>query len=153
MSERWKGMYQLGIVVHDLDAAQAHFGRAGIGPFEEGESAKIVERRVHGRRVDDVTVRGAAARMGPVEFELLQPVRGSSIPAEMLAEHGEGAVHLCAYADDLRRESAQMEAAGFPVISSGVLADGGRFSFFDTRAIGGIMLGLYEPGPASRRTS
>lgn len=155
MGRRWKGAYQLGIVVRDLEAAKDHFGRAGVGPFEEGESARIVERRVRGRSVDDVKVRGAAAKMGAVEFELLQPVSGGGVPAEMLAERGEGAVHLCAYTDDLRGESAEMQAAGFPVISSGVLADGGRFAFFDTRAIGGLMLGLYEPGTdsTSRRTA
>lgn len=146
MRDRWNATYQLGIVVRDLDAAKAHFDRAGVGPFEEGESAKIVERQVHGRQANDVTVRGAAAKMGPVEFELLQPVSGGGILAEMLAENGEGAAHLCAYADDLRGESARMEAAGFPIVSSGLLSDGGRFAFFDTRAIGGLMLGLYEPG-------
>jgi hypothetical protein len=136
----------LGIVVRDLEAAKDHFARAGVGPFEEGKSTQIVEREVHGRPAVDIKVRGAAARMGPVEFELLQPVSGGGVPAEMLAERGEGAVHLCAYTDDLRGESEQMKAAGFKIISSGVLADGGKFAFFDTRSTGGLMLGLYEQG-------
>lgn len=142
----WDRTYQVGVVVRDLDAARAQYERAGIGPFVEGPSRHAVERRVYGRLVPDVEVRGLLAAMGPVELELLQPVSGSSVQAEALGARGEHALHLCAYTDDLERDIAEMRERGFQVISQGRFLDGGSFAYFDTRAIGGLVLEMYQPG-------
>lgn len=140
----WDRTYQVGIVVEDLEAARAHFERAGVGPWVEGPSQHAVERRIHGELADDVEVRGLLAPMGDIELELLQPVRGTSVQREALEGRGEHALHLCAYTDDLDADIREMEAAGFGVISQGVLADGGRFAYFETRAVGGLVLERYE---------
>ncbi len=141
----WERTYQIGIVVKDLDEAIAHFERAGIGPFVEGPSEAAFDRRVHGEPTD-AEVRGALAQMGPIEFELLQPVRGRSIQQEALDEKGEHALHLCAYTDDLQSEITRMTAAGFRVISEGKLLDGGSFAYFETRAVGGLVLEFHQKG-------
>lgn len=142
---KWDRTYQIAVVVDDLEAARAHYERAGIGPFVEGPSARAVSRRVYGQDAD-VEVRGLLAQMGPLELELLQPTRGASIQREALDAKGEHALHVCAYTDDLDAEIAGMAEAGFPVISEGVLEDGGRFAYFDTRAVGGLILEYYERG-------
>jgi hypothetical protein len=59
---------------------------------------------------------------------------------------GEHALHLCAHTDDLERDIAEMAERGFPVISQGRFSDGGSFAYFDTRAIGGLILELFQPG-------
>jgi hypothetical protein len=39
-----------------------------------------------------------------------------------------------------------MRQRGFEVISQAHFADGGRFAYFDTRRIGGLVLELFETG-------
>ena len=142
----WSRTYQVGVVVRDIDRAVEFYERLGVGPFEEGPSAHAVERKIYGREAPDVKVKGLIAQMGPIEFELLQPVAGRGVQAEFLEKHGEGVVHLCAYTDDLDRDLADLTALGYQVISSGVLDDGGKFAYFDTREVGGLVLELFQTG-------
>ena len=142
----WDRAYQIGAVVEDIDAAREHYERAGIGPFTEGPSRHAVERTVYGEPAPDVIVRGMIAKMGPIELELLQPVAGGSVQREALEGRGEHALHLCAHTDDLDRDMADMRGRGFSVISQGRFDDGGKFAYFDTRAVGGMILELFQPG-------
>jgi catechol 2,3-dioxygenase-like lactoylglutathione lyase family enzyme len=142
----WARAYQVGVVVRDLDRAKAFYERLGIGPFEEGPSAHTLERRIHGSPAPDAAVRGALAKMGDIEFELLQPVSGTTIQGEFLERHGEGVVHICAFTDDIDRDIAELVGLGYEVISEGWLADGGHFAYFDTTEVGGLVLELFETG-------
>lgn len=144
--EIWDRTYQIGVVVRDLERSVSFYESLGIGPFEEGPSAHTTHREVYGESRPDVKVRGRLAQMGPIEFELLEPVSGRGIQAEFLEERGEGVVHICAYTDDLRRDMELMEEKDCPVISYGELDDGGRFAYFDTRRIGGVILELFQTG-------
>lgn len=142
----WDRAYQVGVVVRDLDQAVAFFERLGIGPFEEGPSAHTVERKIYGEPSTEAKVEGRLAKMGNIEFELLQPVSGRTVQGDFLEEHGEGVVHICAHTDDLERDIEELTALGHEVISEGKLSDGGRFAYFDTRAVGGLILELFETG-------
>ena len=142
----WSRTYQVGVVVRDIDRAVEFYERLGVGPFEEGPSAHTLERKIYGREAPDVKVKGLIAQMGPIEFELLQPVEGRGVQAEFLEKHGEGVVHLCAHTDDLDRDVADLTALGYEVISSGLLDDGGKFAYFDTREVGGLVLELFQTG-------
>lgn len=142
----WSRTYQVGVVVRDIDRAVEFYERLGIGPFVEGPSAHTLERKIYGRDNPDVKVKGLITQMGPIEFELLQPVAGRGIQAEFLEKHGEGVVHLCAHTDDLDRDVADLTALGYRVISSGLLDDGGKFAYFDTREVGGLVLELFQTG-------
>lgn len=142
----WDRAYQVGVVVRDMDRAVAFYEALGLGPFVEGPSGHAIDRRIYGELQPDARVKGLIAQMGRIEFELLQPVSGPSIQAEFLENHGEGIVHICAFSDDLDTDVEKMEAAGFPVISSGSFDDGGKFAYFDTREVGGIILELFQTG-------
>ncbi len=146
-SSPWEGTYQIGIVVRDLDEAVDHYERMGIGPFSDGPSANAVHREVFGSTTSSTRVRGKVAQMGPLEFELLETVRGPSVQQEALSARGEHVLHLCAYTEDLDAEVERMTGAGFPVISYGELDDGGRFAYFDTRQVGGLILEYFQRGP------
>lgn len=146
----WERVYQVGIVVRDLEQARAFYERLGIGPFTEGPSASALDRRIYGRPGPDAVVRGLVAPMGRLEFELLQPVSGDSVQAEFLRTRGEGVIHICAYTDDLERDTAAMHELGFEPISSARLDDGGTFAYFDTREVGGVILELFQPGTSWR---
>ncbi len=146
LAKIWERTYQVGVVVRDLDRARTFYERLGIGPFTEGPSADASDRRIYGKLVPEARVRGAVARMGPIEFELLQPVSGATIQQEFLDTHGEGVIHICAYTDDIARDTRTMHELGFEPISSAVLSDGGKFAYFDTRSVGGVVLELFEVG-------
>lgn len=145
-ADLWSRTYQIGVVVRDIEQAAAFYERLGIGPFTEGPSAHTLVRKIYGSDAPDVAVKGLIAQMGDIEFELLQPVAGKGIQAEFLERHGEGVVHLCAYTDDIDRDIAELTGLGHEVISYGEVSDGGRFAYFETRRVGGLVLELFQPG-------
>lgn len=142
----WAGTYQVAVVVRDIELARTFYERLGIGPFTEGPSAVARERRIHGQLAPDAVVRGIVAPMGDIELELLQPVSGDTVQAEFLRERGEGVIHICAKTDDLERDMAVLRALGHEPLSEAHLDDGGRFAYFDTRHVGGLILELFQPG-------
>jgi methylmalonyl-CoA/ethylmalonyl-CoA epimerase len=144
----WERAYQVCVVVADLDRTVAFYESLGIGPFREGPSAHTVRRLIRGQESPETRLAGRIARLGELELELIQPIAGPSIQREFLERHGEGIVHLCAYTDDLQRDIAWMrDSRRTDVISYGELSDGGSFAYFDTQAIGGLVLELYQLGP------
>lgn len=142
----WSRAYQVGVVVKDIEKAAKFYERLGIGPFTEGPSASALDRRIYGKPVQGARVKGLIAKMGSIEFELLQPVEGQTLQSEFLERNGEGVIHICAYTDDLDRDTATMRELGFEPISSAELSDGGKFAYFDTRAVGGLILELFQVG-------
>jgi methylmalonyl-CoA/ethylmalonyl-CoA epimerase len=146
----WAGTYQVAVVVHDIERARAFYERLGIGPFVEGPSAAALDRQVYGRPEPDAAIRGLVTRMGAFEFELLQPMGGRTIQAEVLRTRGEGVIHVCAYTDDLDRDMATLAGLGIKPISSARLADGGKFAYFETREVGGLILELFQTGDVWR---
>jgi 4-hydroxyphenylpyruvate dioxygenase-like putative hemolysin len=145
-TELWGRAYQVGVVVNDLQKAIAFYESFGVGPFVEGPSAHALERVIHGEPMPDAKVRGAITQIGSIEFELMQPVSGRSVQRQFLDEQGEGVVHICGHTDDLARDIDEMRRRGFEVVSRAELADGGRFAYFDTRAHGGVIFELFQPG-------
>ncbi len=150
-SSIWDKTYQVCVVVRDMEKAIKYYEALGIGPFLEGPSAHAVERRIYGKDAPDAKVIGRIAKMGPIEFELLQPVSGNTIQQEFLDKHGEGAIHLCGYTDDLQSDIAEMKEKGCDVISYASFEGGAELAYFETREIGGLILELYQPGkPGSK---
>ncbi|WP_181780132.1 VOC family protein [Pseudonocardia pini] len=143
----WARVYQVAVVVPDLAQAAAYYESLGIGPFREGPSAHTTKRLIRGVESPDTVVKGLIAPLGAIELELFEPVAGPSIQREFLERRGPGPIHLCAFTDDIDRDIAWMAERGTPVISYGELSDGGRFAYFDTIAIGGLVLELYQLGP------
>jgi len=138
--------YQVGVVVKDMDKAIEFYQALGIGPFVEGPSVRAVDRRVYGKPAD-VIVKGSIAKMGQLEFELLQPVRGESIQKEFLDSKGEGVIHICFFVDDIDKEVAKLAEEGFKVISSAIVTGFSKFAYIDTREVGGVILELVQRGP------
>lgn len=143
----WARMYQVCVVVSDLDRTVAFYESLGIGPFREGPSAHTTVRRIRGADSPQTELAGRITQLGDLELELIQPIAGPSIQREFLDARGEGAIHVCAYTDDLRGDIDWMAARDVDVISYGELSDGGSFAYFDTQKIGGLVLELYQLGP------
>ncbi|MCC6617598.1 MAG: VOC family protein [Chloroflexi bacterium] len=143
----WANIYQIGVVVRDIERAKSFYEALGIGPFEEGPSAHVLDRRIHGQASPSTIVRGATTQLGPIELELLEPVAGPSVQREFLDRNGEGAIHICAITDDLAADIKWMESRGFAVTSYGRMEDGTEFAYFDTAGTGGLVLELGQYGP------
>jgi len=137
---------QVGVVVRDLDRAVKHYSSLGIGPFEPLDLTRI-ERTVYGKPAGHVRNRSRVARMGPIQFELLQPLSGESIQKEFLEKRGEGINHLGFLVDDLDKEINKLVAKGFKVISSVRYLGGGGVAYLDTDRIGGVLFELIQWPP------
>lgn len=133
-------------MVRDVQRAAAYYASLGLGPFEPLKLTRI-ERSVYGRRADDVANKSLVARMGPVQFELLQPVSGASIQKEFLEKRGEGINHLGFLVDDIDKEVEKLAARGFKVISSVKYLGGGGVAYLDTDRIGGVLFELIQWPP------
>lgn len=143
-------VFQIGVVVRDLDAAMVYYASLGIGPFEERKGPGATARTFYGQPADDLQVRVSTASMGPVQFELIQPVRGRSVPADYLAKHGEGINHLGFLVADCQRVVRTMQDKGFQVIFGGKIPGGGEFVYLDTDKKGGVVFELVQPPPLAK---
>src|SRR5262249_8355908 len=87
---------QIGIVVHDLDAAvRRYVDDYGIGPWEiyQLKPGDVKDWREHGQPAQPST-RIATTMVGRVQWELIQPLDDKSIFARFLAAKGEGVHHI-----------------------------------------------------------
>jgi hypothetical protein len=82
--------------------------------------------------------------MGPVPFELIQPVRGASVQSHYLGKHGEGINHLGSVVEDCQKVVSALVEKGFQVIASGKIAGGGEFAYIDTDRAGGVVFELIQ---------
>ena len=145
MHKDWKFSHVC-LLVRDMDKAIRHFEALGVGPFPPliggAEGTPVTEQTVRGEPSDyDMDLRMCREGMGGLGLELIQPLKGRSIYDEFLEEKGEGVHHVCYNVEDLDREIAEMEKAGFKVIQTGAMARA-KWAYFDTDRDGGIIVEL-----------
>jgi len=131
---------QVGIVVKDIEkTAEFYTSAFGIGPFS-----------IHEVSLDGVIFRGqpitlnmkvAFAQSGPLQIELIQPVKGENLYTEFLAAKGEGLHHLAFEVDDMAATLAQMAEFGIEPVFHHDLGFT-AFAYLDTDKIGGVMIEL-----------
>ena len=134
---------QVGVVVKDVDKFVEFYSSLGIGPFESSYYPPVVEKRIRGELASYKT-KTRVVKMGQVDLEVIQPLEGESAQRAFLESKGEGVNHLAFFVDDLEKEVAKLTKRGLKVIQSGKMASGGGFAYFDTAAIGGIILELTQ---------
>ena len=140
-------MFQIGVIVRDMDAAMAYYASLGIGPFEERRGPGATERTLYGQPAGDIQLRVSTAPMGPVQLELIQPVGGRSVQADFLATHGEGINHLGFIVRDCQAAVRTLREQGFQVVTGGKIPGGGEFAYIDTDRTGGVVFELVQPPP------
>lgn len=141
---------QVAFVVPDLDYAVRNWTNTfGIAPWEG--------RRLHPGIMKDMVYRGepasfsqryAVTSMGPLQFELLEPIGESNILADHLRDHGPGLHHLGVYVSnhDISVEAAV--AKGYVLLQSarGFGVDGdGAFSYLEAPGIAPIIEVIERP--------
>ncbi len=97
------GMWQIGVVVEDIDAAVDHFGTA-FG-WEWTRAERTIDILADGEPMT-VTLQIAIARQGPSYFELIEGVEGTP----WWPPHGFD--HIAFWAEDLVGTAERMEDAG-----------------------------------------
>ena len=136
----FRNVFQIGTIVKDLDKTREYYEFLGIGPWGEGPSAAVINRRIYGKPAG-LKVRGAIGMIGDIELEIMQPIEGESIQVETLWKKGEGGIHINARPDDMDKEKARVLEMRFPIISSGEMHGraSGEFAYFDTRKYAGTI--------------
>ncbi len=143
METIWKFSH-VGAVVEDADRAIKHFEGLGIGPFKLHQKRPSLDRFLYGKPVLDVKTAAWSAPLGPIEFELIQPICGESLQREFLRRHGEGINHIAFFVDDLDKEVTELTKKGFKVVSSGRRADVTTVVYLDTDKVGGVQIELLQ---------
>jgi len=138
-------LHHVGVVVKDLDKAIEYFLSLGIGPFVSNPSAVATDRKVYGKPAD-IKLRGAEAQLGPIKFELIQPVSGESVQKEFLETKGEGMNHIGFMVVDLDKEVKKLGERGFHPISTGKIPPKGGFAYMGTNRVGGVVIELIKKG-------
>lgn len=144
-----EGVWQVAQVVPDLESAIDGYRRNfGVGPWTVYTYKRpFVKEMTYRGQPGNFESRLALARVGPMQLELIQPLKGPSIYLDFVEEHGYGLHHIAVLVDDLDAGVATAEDAGFEVLMDGrgygVDGDGG-FAYLDTEAAIGVILELVE---------
>jgi methylmalonyl-CoA/ethylmalonyl-CoA epimerase len=131
---------QIGLVVEDLERTMAaYYATLGWGPWLVYEHKPPV---LHDLRLRDEPVEfsmlAAETQVGPIGFELLQPLEGRSVYREWLAAKGEGLHHLACTlrsGDGAASLIARCGELGIKTLTSGRLGASGQFYYFDTEPL------------------
>jgi methylmalonyl-CoA/ethylmalonyl-CoA epimerase len=134
----------VGVVVKDLDKIQEYYESLGI--FTLGARNVAVrthkEELIHGKLIE-FQMRVSGATLGPINFELLQPVAGQGPHMEFLnARKGEGGHHLSYAVSDLKNERAKLADKDAPIVI--MRPDGYFVTYFDTGKAGNILIELNQ---------
>lgn len=150
---------QIGIVVPDLDAAIRQFEHEyGIGPWQEHQfkPGEVKEWREQDRIVPGgAKTRFAAAAIGKVQWELIQPLDDTSIFAKFLADKGGGVHHIAvgsANYDDLL--ASERKRASKPVMECelGGQYEGIKVAYLGTEKTLGVILEVFSGLPGGQRS-
>jgi len=133
-------VYQLGVVVKDVDEAVKYYStKFGISPFR----VTTVSRSgaiVHGKPTN-YKAKLAFAEMGRLQLELIQILEGETIQKEFLEKRGEGLHHLGFLVKDLEAEVAKWQKLGFSVLQR---SKEPLFAYMDTDRIAGVIFELIQ---------
>ena len=83
----------------------------------------------------------AFVELGPIELELVQPLRGDSIYRDFLETKGQGLHHLLFDVSDVHEAAARLQARGIEMLQSGSgLVEGTQWAYFDTEETLGFVV-------------
>jgi methylmalonyl-CoA/ethylmalonyl-CoA epimerase len=133
---------QVGMVVRDLSKAVDFYTRVlKIGPFKIFEP--LYTDQTYRGRPGNFLMRLAFAPIGPIDLEIIQPLRGATIYDDFLKAHGEGLHHLGFDTDRLAERIAALQKIGIGVLQSGK-RPGASWAYFDTESLAGYPIELIE---------
>jgi catechol 2,3-dioxygenase-like lactoylglutathione lyase family enzyme len=149
-----KGIAQVAFVVRDLEKTVENYWKIfGIGPWHFYTYGKpLVKKMSYKGKSADYSMRIALSYIGDLRIELIEMMKGNTIYADSVKEHGFGFHHFGILVDDMDDAIAQAEKAGYRIIQdgSGFGRDGdGHYAYIDTEEDVGVTLELIQR-PAGR---
>ncbi len=151
-AENWT-LLHVGLSVKNMDEAVKYFRSLG-GTTDDSPGHILDSANIKGLKTYDKEdappwkIKLKMLNLGPLTFELTEPVEGDNFNKTYMDEHGEGANHVAYIVDDLDKEVAELKAKGVPVMyhASGI------YAYLDTRKVGGVVVELMQkrdmPPPA-----
>ena len=136
---------QVCVVVKDLQAAmERYWNILGIGPWriQTFKPPDLTNPTVRGKP-QPYTMRLATAQIGPVQWELIQPLEGPSIYKQFLDEKGEGLHHVAVAVDDYDQAVSAFAKQGIGILMSGVFR-GSTYAYMDTEKALGMVAEIYK---------
>jgi len=145
--ENWK-LWHVGLSVRNMDEAVNYFkslgGETDDSPGHILDSANFKSLRTYDRMdAPPWKIKIKMLQLGPLSFELTEPVEGDNYNKTFMDEHGEGANHIAYLVDELEKEVAELEAKGVPVMYHAE----GAYAYMDARKVGGVVIELKQSGP------
>ncbi|HEY7178792.1 MAG TPA: VOC family protein [Gaiella sp.] len=141
---------QIAIVVRDLDAAMGTYVHEyGIGPWEiyGFDPGNVADMREDGKPVER-SWRLALARVGRVQWELIEPLDDESVYARVLAEQGGGLHHVGVAVQDFDETLEAQAERGNGVLLGGEYK-GIRFAYLDTVRDLGLVTEIFSGAPGA----
>jgi methylmalonyl-CoA/ethylmalonyl-CoA epimerase len=133
--------------VRDLERAVREFdSRLSAGPWRGWVFGPQGKGREYRGAAAEWSLRLALNSRSP-QYELIEPLDGPSVHGDWLAERGEGFHHVAYAVASVAAVTAEMEAAGHPVVarihSFGAAGDGAA-AYFDTSEALGFLVEAVE---------
>jgi methylmalonyl-CoA/ethylmalonyl-CoA epimerase len=134
-------MLQVGVVVKDMEKTIERLTSLGFGPFESKIFPPDARQWFRGQPMN-AKFKIFATQIGPIEFELIQPVEGKSPHREFLNRKGEGIQHIAFAIKDLDEEVNKLTRKGCKVELKANLQDA-NVAYMDLD-IGGLVVELIQ---------
>lgn len=140
MTELFRALHHVCVVVHDLEKSLAYYQRIGFdGWFDYPKGTAYEEFNVPDVAASKV-MKYKCCDLDNFQLQLCQPGPEDSPQRRHLDTYGESVYHLGFEVDDLLGSKADGEKSGMAVIANGHRSDGTGFCYFDTKADAGVVL-------------
>ncbi|MBN1849566.1 MAG: VOC family protein [Deltaproteobacteria bacterium] len=130
---------QIGVVVKDIERTIEFLTGLGLGPFKvminDHPTGQVRGKKAYWRS------KIALSQQGPVELELIEFQKGTSIQKEFLDEKGEGIHHILFRVKDIHATLEKFSEKGIHLIQEDFARKGG---YLDTSAVGGIVFEVFQ---------
>jgi catechol 2,3-dioxygenase-like lactoylglutathione lyase family enzyme len=138
-------IFEVGVVVKDLDKAIEYLTSLGLGPFRIRMSTHP-SGLVRGKKAY-YKVRVAMSQQGPVQLQLIEYLEGETIFQEFLREKGEGLHHIAFKVRDLTAALARSVPKGMSVLQQDRFVGGGGLAHLNSTKMGGFIIKLIQHPP------
>jgi methylmalonyl-CoA/ethylmalonyl-CoA epimerase len=128
-----KQVFQVCVVVKDIEKSVEQYWKIfGIGPWEIHAFGPpdLSDTTLHGRP-EVYSMKIAAAQIGNIQWELIQPISGRSSYREFLDEKGEGLHHVAVVVEDFDKTVAACEKHGIGTVMTGKFRES-SYAYLDT---------------------
>ena len=135
-------IFEVGVVVKDLDQTIEYLTSLGLGPFRIRMSDHP-SGLVHGKK-SHYKVRVAMSQQGPVQLQLIEYLEGETIFQEFLREKGEGLHHMAFKVRDLSAALAKSVSNEMDILQQDQFVGGGGLAHLASAKMGGFIIKLIQ---------